>query len=108
MSSSDAVKKPPSASSSPAPVGCLATAVALRRKGYAVHMPAPAALLMEVGAGIQIPPNSSHLLESWGLKELLKKVVWPKSINMRRYKNGDIIGATPLDPKMTKPSYVLT
>jgi len=62
-----------------------------------------AAQLKSVGAGIRIPPNSSHLLENWGLKEqLLKKVVWPKGINMRRYKDRDAIGVTPLDPKMMR------
>ncbi|KAI5856082.1 hypothetical protein BZA05DRAFT_390586 [Tricharina praecox] len=104
MPSSDAAKKAPfSIIIVGAGLGGLATAVALRKKGHAVHVLEGASELKEVGAGIQIPPNSSRLLQSWGLKEqLLKKVVWPKNINMRRYQDGDVIGVTPLDPKMTK------
>jgi salicylate hydroxylase len=84
-------------------LGGLAAAIALKKKGHSVHVLEGATALGEVGAGIQIPPNSTRLLESWGLKDaLLKKVVWPKAINMRRYKTGEIIGITPLDPTMTK------
>jgi salicylate hydroxylase len=83
-------------------LGGLAAAVALRRKGHAVHVLEGASELKEIGAGIQIPPNSTRLLERWGLKEALQeKVVWPKAIHMRRYKTGEVIGVTPLDPAMS-------
>lgn len=84
-------------------LGGLGTAIALRRKGHNVTVLEAAPEIREVGAGIQIPPNSTRILHAWGLKgELLKKVVWPKAINMRRYDNGKVIGLTPLDPEMEK------
>lgn len=84
-------------------LGGLATAIALRKKGHNVHVLEGAPALGEVGAGIQIPPNSTRLLEAWGLKDaLMKKIVWPKAINMRRYDTGAVIGITPLDPTMQK------
>lgn len=84
-------------------LGGLATAIALRRKGHTVHVLEGASELKEVGAGIQIPPNSTRILHSWGLEsELLKRVVWPKAINMRRFNTGAKIGVTPLHPEMTE------
>ncbi|KAI5818278.1 hypothetical protein BZA77DRAFT_307884 [Pyronema omphalodes] len=84
-------------------LGGLAAAIAFRKKGHNVHVLEGAPALGEVGAGIQIPPNSTRLLEAWGLKDaLMKKIVWPKAINMRRYENGAVIGITPLDPTMQK------
>lgn len=53
----------------------------------------------EVGAGIQVPSNVSRLLLRWGLGPLLDgKVVEPKDISFRRWKNGNVIGYTNLVP----------
>ena len=41
-------------------IGGLATAVALRRRGHDVTVLEQADKLAEVGAGIQVPPNSSR------------------------------------------------
>ncbi|TGZ78803.1 FAD/NAD(P)-binding domain-containing protein [Ascodesmis nigricans] len=82
-------------------LGGLAAAIALRRKGHSVHVLEGAPEIKEVGAGIQIPPNSTRILHSWGLKEeLLKLVVWPQSITIRRYETGKQIGFTPLHPEL--------
>ncbi|KAG2225383.1 hypothetical protein INT45_010019 [Circinella minor] len=82
-------------------LGGLATAIALRRAGHNVTVYEGADELAEVGAGIQVPPNTSRLLDAYGLFDrFAKKVVWPANINMRRYSSGDIIGPTPLKPKM--------
>ncbi|KAI9497287.1 hypothetical protein BDB00DRAFT_926145 [Zychaea mexicana] len=82
-------------------LGGLATAIALRRAGHNVTVYEGAKELSEVGAGIQVPPNTSRLLDAWGLFDRFKqKVVWPANINMRRYNTGEVIGPTPLKPKM--------
>lgn len=71
----------------------LGTAIALRRKGHDVIVIESASELTDVGAGIQIPPNSSRILISWGLRDkFLEKVVLPGRMQMRRYANGEILG----------------
>lgn len=82
-------------------LGGLACAIAMCRAGHNVTVLEGAHQLNEVGAGIQVPPNSSRIFDQWGIFERFKgKVVWPKAINMRRYATGEVIGETPLKPKM--------
>lgn len=84
-------------------LGGLGAAIALRNKGHKVTVLEGAPELAEVGAGIQIPPNSSRILKELGVfEEIKKKVVWPKSIQFRRYCTGGVIGPTPLHPQMTE------
>jgi salicylate hydroxylase len=55
---------------------------------------------VQVGAGIQIPSNSSRLLLKWGLKPFLgDQIVEPKDIRIRRWQTGDLIGLTKLIPE---------
>jgi salicylate hydroxylase len=68
--------------------------------------------LGEVGAGIQIPSNSSRLLIRWGVDKYLKnKVVEPADISFRRWKTGETIGYTKLVPNFREtfdaPYYVV-
>ncbi|ROV90991.1 hypothetical protein VSDG_07660 [Cytospora chrysosperma] len=93
-------------------LGGLATAVALQRRGHEVTVFEQAPELMEVGAGIQVPPNSAKLLERWGvMKHLAKNAVQPEYINFRRWQNGEIIGVTDLSPEFSAqygaPYYVV-
>ena len=84
----------------------LAATIALLRKGHSVEVFDRAAGLSEIGAGIQIPPNSSRILDGWGLSDVLRPhVVWPENIILRRYADGKILGRTPLHPEMTKIYY---
>lgn len=67
---------------------------------------------LQVGAGIQVPPNSAKLLERWGvMKHLAKNAVQPEYINFRRWQNGEIIGVTDLSPEFSAqygaPYYVV-
>jgi 2-polyprenyl-6-methoxyphenol hydroxylase-like FAD-dependent oxidoreductase len=48
-------------------IGGLATALALSRKGYPVHVIERSPELGEIGAGIQIAPNGSRVLDSLGI-----------------------------------------
>jgi salicylate hydroxylase len=46
----------------------------------------------QVGAGLQITPNSSKLLTRWGLPESLwKSIAKPDALNIRRYSDGKIL-----------------
>ncbi|KAJ5299049.1 hypothetical protein N7476_010606, partial [Penicillium atrosanguineum] len=80
-------------------LGGLATAIALAQKTHHVTIYEQAHQLAEVGAGIQIPPNSTRLLLKLGLGPYLEKYVTePESVLMRRWQNGKVIGRTRLDP----------
>lgn len=66
----------------------------------------------QVGAGIQIPSNSSRLLQRWGvIKHLAPFIVEPHSINLLRWKDGKLIGRTRLVPDFQRrfgaPYYVI-
>lgn len=68
--------------------------------------------LLKVGAGIQIPANSSRLLLQWGLEPYLAhKVVEPEGMSFRRWENGKVIGYTKLVPDFRQnfnaPYYVI-
>ncbi|KAJ4362949.1 hypothetical protein N0V83_010066 [Neocucurbitaria cava] len=78
-------------------LGGLALSIALARRGHSIRVLEQATKLGEVGAGIQIPPNSGRLLHSWGVFEHLEEwVVKPEAINFRRWENGQEIGRTAL------------
>ena len=80
-------------------LGGLATAIALTRKGHSVTIFEQASALGEVGAGIQIPSNSSIHLITWGLEPYLRdKVIEPSSVNFKRWQNGDVIALTKYVP----------
>ena len=81
----------------------LGAAIALRLKGHEVVVLEGASSLSEIGAGIQIPPNSTRILEGYGLGDKLRQhVAWPRNIALRRYANGQQLGLTPLHPHLTE------
>ena len=66
---------------------------------------------MQVGAGIQIPSNSTRLLIRWGVGEYLADgAIEPQNIHFLRWQSGDVIGRTKLIPGFRKnfsaPYYV--
>ncbi|CUM49416.1 uncharacterized protein AC631_05752 [Debaryomyces fabryi] len=84
-------------------LGGIACAIGLKRKGHNVTILEGASQLNEVGAGIQIPPNSVRILEEYGILEKFSPYITkPKNINLRRYCTGDVISRTPLHPDMTE------
>lgn len=74
-------------------IGGLATALALRRAGIGAEIFEMAPELREVGAGIQIGPNTVRLLQRFGLGERLREmavrpeVVW----EYRRWEDGRVL-----------------
>ena len=84
-------------------LGGLGAAVALSRHGHEVTVLEGAARLSEIGAGIQIPPNSSRILKTYGLTDKIKaQVASPRSIVIKRYNTGDVLGKTRLHPYLTE------
>jgi salicylate hydroxylase len=80
-------------------LGGLATAIALSQYGHRITILESAPHLGEVGAGIQIPPNSLRLLLQWGIAPYLEpQAVQPTGITMRRWADGRPIGYTALVP----------
>lgn len=84
-------------------LGGLACAIGLHERGHTVTILESAGQLSEVGAGIQVPPNSVRVLKKYGLLEKIKPIVSvPKGIVLRRHANGEPISTTALDPEMTE------
>ncbi|TVY30272.1 FAD-dependent monooxygenase, partial [Lachnellula hyalina] len=74
-------------------LGGLGAAIALLLAGHDVDVFEAASEISEVGAGIQILPNSSRVLQTWGmLDELSKYATKPSQVNMRHWK-GEIISS---------------
>lgn len=70
-------------------IGGTAAAHALLRAGCEVRIFEQVQAKTEVGAGIQISPNASRLLQRYGLTEALeKRAVRPVEIEVRRWQDG--------------------
>ncbi|KAG5418672.1 hypothetical protein I9W82_004200 [Candida metapsilosis] len=83
-------------------LGGLAAAIGLKRKGHKVTILEGSTTLSEVGAGIQMPPNSVRILKEYGVFDRFEKYITkPKNIILRRYDTGVALSTTPLDPDMT-------
>ena len=52
-------------------IGGLAAALACAKRGVPVTVAEQAAVLSEVGAGVQLGPNATRRLQAWGLGEAL-------------------------------------
>ncbi|KUJ19349.1 FAD dependent oxidoreductase [Mollisia scopiformis] len=73
-------------------IGGLAAAIGIARAGYQVTVIEKSSQLGEKGAGIQVPPNSSHILSRWGLlKTLSAEAMQPGSIIIRSYHDDSIL-----------------
>ncbi|KAI9801267.1 MAG: hypothetical protein M1833_002837 [Piccolia ochrophora] len=80
-------------------LGGLAAAVGIRLAGHQVTILEQAAELGEIGAGIQIPPNSSRILKRWGLMDIVEAhSVRPRDFILRSYRNGNVLSKQNLVP----------
>ena len=78
-------------------IGGLAAAVACAQRGVPVQLLERAAQLSEVGAGIQIGPNVTRILQAWGLGAALAQVAaFPKQLQARDAQTGQVLGTLPL------------
>ncbi|KIV89302.1 hypothetical protein PV10_08879 [Exophiala mesophila] len=72
-------------------LGGIGAAIALLLAGHSVHIFEAATEIGEVGAGIQVLPNSSRVLQSWGMRGMLEDYATkPKRVNMLGWK-GNLI-----------------
>ncbi len=75
-------------------IGGLAAALACARRGVSVQLFERAPQLSEVGAGIQIGPNVTRILQAWGLGDALVQVAaFPKRLQARDARTGQVLGS---------------
>ncbi len=73
----------------------LSAAIALKLAGYSVAIFEREQVLEEVGAGIQMGPNATRIMESWDL-DLLGSSVEPDGIELRNAISGALLNTIPL------------
>ena len=93
-------------------IGGLTTALALKERGFAIQVFEQASHPGEVGAGIQLAPNSVRLLQRLGLGERLREVsVIPSSMQIRRWQDGKTIANLSMGERVETtygfPSYAI-
>lgn len=78
-------------------IGGLTAAIALRREGWDVTICEQAEAIEEVGAGIQVSPNGTRILERLGVMRRLEPSIFePDAIEMRDGQSGDLILSMPM------------
>ena len=78
-------------------IGGLAAAVACTQRGVPVQLIERAAQLSEVGAGIQMGPNVTRILQAWGLGDALAQVAaFPPRLQARDAQTGQVLGTLTL------------
>jgi salicylate hydroxylase len=78
-------------------IGGLAAALACAQRGVPVQLLERAAQLSEVGAGIQIGPNVTRILQAWGLGAALAQVAaFPQQLQARDAQTGQVLGTLTL------------
>jgi salicylate hydroxylase len=78
-------------------IGGLAAGLSLHRAGFNVHVYEQAGSVSEVGAGVQVSPNATRVLQGLGLgEELAAMGVRPLAFHQRRWDDGRTLLRTPL------------
>ncbi|MCJ1355885.1 MAG: hypothetical protein MMC33_005877 [Icmadophila ericetorum] len=82
-------------------LGGLAAAIGIARAGHRVTILEQAHALGEVGAGIQIPPNSSRILKRWGILDQIEAVsLRPNDLTIRSYRDGRVLSTLDIIPEI--------
>ncbi len=82
-------------------IGGLAAALAASRAGCDVRVLERAAAFSEVGAGVQLGPNVTRVLDAWGLHDALRSVAaFPARLQVRSAEGGGVLGELPLGQAM--------
>jgi salicylate hydroxylase len=78
-------------------IGGLTAAIALAQKGFPVILAEKAAWLEEVGAGIQLSPNATHVLAALGVLEAVRGHAFePQELTIRSARHGGKLAHVPL------------
>jgi salicylate hydroxylase len=84
-------------------IGGLSAALAAGRAGWLPRLHEQAAQLSEVGAGIQLGPNTTRILHSWGLAQPLAEVAaFPQRLCVRSAHDGRELGTLALGDTIAK------
>jgi salicylate hydroxylase len=75
----------------------LSAAIALRQAGFPVEIFEREASLEPIGAGIQMGPNATRIIESWNLR-LEGAAFEPEAIELRSARTGALLNTIPLKP----------
>jgi salicylate hydroxylase len=74
-------------------IGGLAAALALARSGCDVELFEKAATFSDIGAGIQLGPNTTRILQNWGLDAALRAHAFaPDRLQVRSAASGHLLG----------------
>jgi len=80
-------------------IGGLTAALTLSRIGYRVLITEQASALSDVGAGIQLSPNATHVLQALGVTDrLATTAVVPAGLSIRSARSGAEIAYMPMGP----------
>ncbi len=75
----------------------MAAGVAATRAGWHATVFERAAEFSEVGAGVQLGPNVTRILQAWGLGDALKQVAaFPAGLHARSMTTGEVLATLPL------------
>lgn len=75
----------------------LTAALALAQAGWRVSVIEQAPVMDEVGAGLQIPPNASRILQKLGVMDHLRPLASePAALHIRRGRDGAVLARLPL------------
>ena len=78
-------------------IGGLAAALSASRAGWNVRLFERASAFSEVGAGVQLGPNVTRVLQGWGLNDALARVAaFPERLQVRDARSGRELGMLPL------------
>jgi salicylate hydroxylase len=79
-------------------IGGLCAAISLARRGWRVSLYEKAKFLDEAGAGLQLSPNASAILQKLGIIERLAPfALCPQAITIRRARDGATLALMPLE-----------
>jgi len=78
-------------------IGGLAAALSASRAGWNVRLFERASAFSEVGAGVQLGPNVTRVLQGWGLNDALARAAaFPERLQVRDARSGRELGMLPL------------
>ncbi|MCZ2498342.1 FAD-dependent oxidoreductase [Xylophilus sp. Kf1] len=78
-------------------IGGLATALACHRAGWRARVFERSPVFSEVGAGLQLGPNATRVLQHWGLADALRQTAFfPEWIDIRRAHDDRSLARMPL------------